>query len=163
MVTVIGFLMLALYIYLPFCFLRNSAGILKQYVRDQKREYEIVTGSVAKIEKQIHKKVKGGRRIRYYLVYRFSYGGKNYRRYGYRLPVRIGPGLKPAAGTKLAVGDPIQVRVYLPVQDELECRIEEPYFFWKARLWVHIPVIPICMLFIGFGLYSAWLQLTYIF
>ena len=162
MVTVIGFLMLALYIFLPFCFLRNSAKILLKYFRDQKREYEIVTGSVAEIEKQVHKKAKGGHDIRFYAIYRFSHGGKSYRRYGYRLPARLGPGLKPVAGTKLAVGDPIQVRVYLPVQDELECRIEEPYFFWKARLWVHVPVILIGLLFVGYGLYWAWLQLTYI-
>ena len=162
MATVIGFIMLALYIFLPFCFLRNSARILIQYFRDQKREYAIVTGSVAEIEKQVHRKAKGGWKIRFYAIYRFSYGGKSYRRYGYRLPARLGPGLKPVAGTKLAVGDPVQVRVYLPVQDKLECRIEEPYFFWKAKLWVHIPVILIGLLFIGYGCYSAWLQLTYI-
>ena len=162
MVTVIGFLMLGLYIFLPFCFLRNSARILIQYFRDQKREYEIVTGSVAEIEKQVHKKAKGGWKIRFYAVYRFTYGGKSYRRYGYRLPARLGPGLKPVAGTKLTVGDPVQVRVYLPVQDKLECRIEEPYFFWKAQLWVHIPVILIGLLFMGYGLYSAWVQLMYL-
>ena len=162
MATVIGFLMLALYIYLPFCFLRNSARTLIQYFRDQKREYEVVTGSVAEIEKQVHKKAKGGYHVRFYAVYRFSYGGKSYRRYGYRLPARLGPGLRPVAGTKLAVGDPIQVRVYLPVQDELECRIEEPYFFWKAHLWTHFLVMLLCLPFIGFGLYWAWLQLTYI-
>ena len=162
MVTVIGFLMLGLYIFLPFCFLRNSARILIQYFRDQKREYEIVTGSVAEIEKQVHKKAKGGWKIRFYAVYRFTYGGKSYRRYGYRLPARLGPGLKPVAGTKLAVGDPVQVRVYLPVQDKLECRIEEPYFFWKAQLWVHIPVILVGLLFMGYGLYSAWVQLMYL-
>lgn len=163
MITVIGFVMLALYIYLPLCFLRNSVKILVKYFRDQKREYEIVTGSVAEIEKQVHKKAKGGHHIRFYAVYRFTYGGKSYRRYGYRLPVRVGPGLKPVAGTKLAVGDPIQIRVYLPVQDELECRIEEPYFFWKARLWVHFLVMFLCLPFIGYGLYSAGLQLIYIF
>ena len=163
MVTVIGFLMLGLYIYLPFCFLRNSARILIKYFRDQKREYDIVTGSIVEIEKQVHKKAKGGYNIRFYAIYRFSYGGKSYRRYGYRLPARLGPGLKPVAGTKRAVGDPVQVRVYRPEGDEkLECRIEEPYFFWKSRLWVHVPVIPIALLFIGYGLYCAWLQLTYI-
>lgn len=162
MATVIGFLMLALYIYLPFCFLRGSAKVLIKYFRDQKREYEVVTGSVAEIEKQVHKKAKGGWKISFYAVYRFSYGGKSYRRYSYRLPFRIGSDLKPAPRTKLAVGDPIQVRIYLPVQDKLECRIEEPFYFWKSRLWGHIPVIPIGLLFIGYGLYWAWLQLTYI-
>ena len=117
---------------------------------------------IAEIEKQVHKKAKGGWKIRFYAVYRFTYGGKSYRRYGYRLPARLGPGLKPVAGTKLAVGDPVQVRVYLPVQDKLECRIEEPYFFWKAQLWVHIPVILVGLLFMGYGLYSAWVQLMYL-
>ena len=162
MATVIGFVMLALYIFLPFCFLRGSIKVLIKYFRDQKRDYEIVTGSIAEIEKQVHKKAKGGYNIRFYAIYRFAYGGKSYRRYGYRLPVRLGPDLKPAAGTKLAVGDPVQVRIYLPVGDQLECRIEEPFFFWKARLWVHIPVILVGLLFVGYGLYSAWLQLTYI-
>ena len=162
MVTVIGFLMLGLYIFLPFCFLRNSARILIRYFKDQRREYEIITGSVAEIEKQVHKKAKGGYHIRFYAVYRFAYGGKSYRRYGYRLPARLGPGLKPVAVTKLAVGDPVQVRVYLPVGDKLECRIEEPWFFWKARLWVHFPAILAGLLFIGYGLYCAWLQLTYL-
>ena len=162
MVTVIGFLMLGLYIFLPFCFLRNSVRTLLQYFGDQKREYVIVTGSIVEIEKQVHKKAKGGWNIRFYAIYRFSYDGKSYRRYGYRLPARLGPGLKPVAGTKLAVGDPVQVRVYLPVRDKLECRIEEPWFFWKARLWVHIPAILIGLLFVGYGLYCVWLQLTYI-
>ena len=133
MATAVGFAMLVLYIFLPFCFLRNSARILIQYFRDQKREYEIVNGSIVEIEKQVHKKAKGGYKIRFYAVYRFTYGGKSYRRYSYRLPARLGGGLKPVARTKLVAGDPLRVRVYLPVQDKLECRIEEPYFFWKAH------------------------------
>ena len=162
MATAVGFAMLALYIFLPFCFLRNSARILIQYFRDQKREYEIVNGSIVEIEKQVHKKAKGGYKIRFYAVYRFTYGGKSYRRYSYRLPARLGGGLKPVARTKLVAGDPLRVRVYLPVQDKLECRIEEPYFFWKAHLWVHFPVILVGLLFVGCGLYWGWIQLTYI-
>jgi len=164
METIVGFLMLALYIYLPCCFLRNSARILIKYFRDQKREHDIVNGSIVEIEKQVHKKAKGGWKTSFYAIYRFSYGGKSYRRYGYRLPVRLGPGLKFVAGTKLAVGDPVQVRVYRPQgEEELECRIEEPFFFWKSRLWVHVPVILIGLLFIGYGLYCAYLQITYLF
>ena len=160
MATAIGFVMLAIYIFLPFCFLRGSIKILIKYFRDQKRDYEVVNGSVAEIEKQVHKKAKGGWKISYYIVYRFTYGGKSYRRYGYRLPMRIGSALKPAPRTKLAAGDPIQIRVYLPVQDKLECRIEEPFYFWKSRLWRHILSGLVGLLFVGYGLYCAWLQLT---
>lgn len=163
MASVIGFLMLALYIYLPVCFLRSSAKILLKYFRDERREHDTVTGSIVEIEKQVHKKAKGGWKTSFYAIYRFSYGGKSYRRYGYRLPARLGPGMKPVAGTKLAVGDPVQVRIYLPLGEELECRIEEPFFFWKSRLWVHVPVIPICLLFIGYGIYCAYLQIAYLF
>jgi len=163
MATIFGWLMLALYIYLPFLFLRGSLKKLVAYFRDEKREYDIVTGSIVAIEKQIHNKAKGGRSIRYYAVYRFSYGGKSYRRYSYRLPVRIGPGLKTVVGTKLAEGNPVQVRVFRPdPEGKVDSRIEEPFYFWKARLWVHIPAIVISALMIGYGLYSAYLQLMYI-
>ena len=163
MVTVIGWLMLALYIWLPFCFLRNSLKILLKYFRDERRDYKIVTGSIVEIEKQVHKRAKGGWNVRFYAVYRFSYGGKSYRRYGYRLPARIGPGLRPVPGGSMAVGDAVQVRVYRPEGDQkLECRIQEPFYFWKARLWPNLLAIPLSLLFIGYGLYWAYLQLTYI-
>lgn len=163
MSTIIGWLMLALYIYLPFLFLRGSLKTLVTYFRDEKREYDIVTGSIVAIEKQVHKKAKGGSVIRYYAVYRFSYEGKTYRRYSYRLPVRIGPGLKPTAGTKLAGGDPVQVRIFLPDPGgKVESRIDERYYFWKARLWVHVPTILLSAVMIGYGLYCMYLQLTHI-
>ena len=163
MATVIGWLMLALYIWLPFCFLRNSLKILLKYFRDERRDYDIVSGTIVEIEEQRSHSSRHGTRVRFYAVYRFSYGGKSYRRYGYRLPARLGPGLKPVPGGKMAVGDPVQVRVYRPEGDEkLECRIQEPFYFWKVRLWPNLLVIPMALLFIGYGLYCACLQLTYI-
>ena len=163
MATVIGWIFLALYIYIPYRFLMGSAKTLIKYFRDERREYDIVAGTVVKIEKQINRGPKNTRKIVFYALYQFSYQGNTYRRYSYRLPARIGPGLKPVPAVQIEAGAPVQVHVYRPGPDEkIESRIEERHYFWKARLWTHIPVILIGLMFIGYGLYCAYLQLTYI-
>ncbi|MBP3673498.1 MAG: hypothetical protein J6J18_06695 [Oscillospiraceae bacterium] len=163
MATAIGWIFLALYIFIPYRFLINSVRTLIKYFRDEGREYDLVPGTIVKIEKRTNRGPKNARKLAFYALYQFCYQGKTYHRYSYRLPARLGPGLRPVPAVRMKPGDPVQVRVYRPGPEaEVESRIEERFFFWKSRLWVHIPVILICLLFIGYGLYCAYLQLTYV-
>lgn len=152
--TLMGGILLFLYIFLAWRFTANSAKALLEHIRRERRPYEIISGTIVDFElRRISRPRRSGKTTVFYPVFEYQWKGRIHRKFHRRVMATFGPGLKPVPATRLKVGDRVDVRVY--PEEPGDARIEEAFYFWKSRIWGHLIVIPVGFAMMLFGIHSA--------
>ena len=157
MAELIGWAFLLLYIFSALRILTVSVQTVVQYIQDQKRPFVIVPDRIAAFE-QRRTGTRSHRRTVFYPVFEYQWKGKTRRGFARRAPAAVGPGLTLVPRTRLNVGDAVDVRVY--PQKISASHIDEPHYFWRARIWGMVLAAAAGGMMLVFGVYSAICRLV---
>lgn len=144
---------LCLYIFIALRFGMGSVRALKEHYSRERQPYETIPGSIVDFELRWRKRPgHSGKQAIFDPVFEYRWKGKTYRKFHRRVMAGMGPGLTPVPLSRLQVGDAVQVRVFGGKPGE--ARLEEPFYFWKSRIWGHMLTIAAAGIMAGFGVYS---------
>ena len=154
MEELIGWVFLLLYIFIAYRLLTSSIQALIKYRRDEQRPYEIIPGRIVDFEqRQVSRPRNHSKRTVFYPVFEYQWKGKTHRKFARRVPSMVGPGLTVVPRTQWNIGDAVDVRVY--PRKPSDARINEPYYFWKSRIWGQFLAAIASGTMLVFGVYSA--------
>lgn len=154
MEKILSTLLVALYIFMAWRFTANSARVLREHFRRERRPYEIIPGTIVDFEMRRHGRPGSSRKlVVFYPVFEYQWKGKTHRKFHRRVMATFGPGLEPVPLTRMRAGDSVQIRIF-PGKPS-DARIEESFYFWKSRIWGHMLTVAAGCAMIVFGIYSA--------